>query len=278
VQAPRKSREPLARELMLLYGGEVFGQGMSRKAQSTAEVLVVSPQATPQPASPSGQEQTAKAKAAAKKMPRQCLFLDFAGASQAKGGYLPKASCKRAGGPKRVMAPGAAKMRSHNSWAHYLPTPHQPLDHAPRNEPSSSSSAAASSAQAFAEEARCDPAADPMAAEASPEALAVSTERGGEAPTSTLASEEAVEPAPSVAASPEKKRGPKYCVAPGGSRPKNTSQKVPPSQFMVLEFRTEPRVVPASRAPAKAEGRGSALRFRPKSRDWAAEREVLSMH
>merc|ERR1739848_931318 len=70
-----------------------------------------------------------------------------------------------------------------------------------------------------------------------------------------------------------KRRGPKYRVLPGGSRP-----------LQGLEFRTEPRVVPATRrrnptALATCVGESQVAdhrSFRPRSRQWAAEREGLA--
>lgn len=76
---------------------------------------------------------------------------------------------------------------------------------------------------------------------------------------------------------PRRRRGPKYHVAPGGSRPIATSKKAS-RDLVVLEFRTEPRVVPASRHGAGAtrvEDRSHAARFRPRSRQWAVERDGL---
>jgi len=67
-------------------------------------------------------------------------------------------------------------------------------------------------------------------------------------------------------------------VAPGGSRP--MKKAAPGSEFLVVEFRTEPRVVPASRKPGQEDkvGKAGTLRhqFRPNSRQWAAERQALA--
>merc|ERR1719492_445855 len=84
---------------------------------------------------------------------------------------------------------------------------------------------------------------------------------------------------------PKRKKGPKYHVLPGGSRPTQAPQsKAPAREFVVLEFRTEPRVVPASRSgrEEKAKVAHNMLRFRPNARhkatdhQWVAEREALA--
>lgn len=82
---------------------------------------------------------------------------------------------------------------------------------------------------------------------------------------------------------PGAKQGPKFRVQPGGSRPLK-------QDFLVLEFRSEPRVVPAGRKAAKRSEASSKLDppdagksladpkfspFRQGSRQWAADREAL---
>jgi len=73
----------------------------------------------------------------------------------------------------------------------------------------------------------------------------------------------------------QRRKGPKYRVKPGASRPAHARKAQTPAEFMVLEFRTEPRIVPASRSTLRAEDRGRALRFRPGSRQWAVDRQAL---
>merc|ERR1712187_715837 len=128
-----------------------------------------------------------------------------------------------------------------------------------------------------------------------------------------------VAPAPSApSVSQPRRRGPKYQVLPGSSRPlqrlnvvnavappanatgtvatptgdcTQKSAAAPPRELVVLEFRSEPRVVPASRqmpgAPRAAErgtsvtknaerGNSSTRCFRPRSRQWAVERDMLA--
>lgn len=261
--APRKSPEPLSRETELLLGGETFGQALivpppAAKAEQSAPA---SPETQP------GKARDAAAKAAAKKLPKQCLFLNFRPDGQAKATQPAKAPGARAGYPRGAMAPSAARIKSHMSWANYLPPGHNRPAPAPVPVAVADAASTASLAQA-AEPASGYVAAD-LPAAAAPEAAQV------------LPGEEAPAPSPPVAEAPVKKRGPKYCVAPGGSRPKNATQKAPASEFMVLEFRTAPRVVAASRADARSTGRGDALRFRPKERNddlnkWAAERDLLT--
>eukprot|EP00929_Paragymnodinium_shiwhaense_P062609 TRINITY_DN3125_c1_g1_i2.p1 TRINITY_DN3125_c1_g1~~TRINITY_DN3125_c1_g1_i2.p1 ORF type:complete len:623 (-),score=142.05 TRINITY_DN3125_c1_g1_i2:202-2070(-) len=108
-------------------------------------------------------------------------------------------------------------------------------------------------------------------------------------PAPAGSAEAAQEITPAVAApatsseQPQKRRGPKYVVVPGAaSRPAAVAPgslaKKAPRDLVVLEFRTEPRVVPASRhggAAAHEKDRHASRNFRPRSRQWAAEREGL---
>jgi len=121
----------------------------------------------------------------------------------------------------------------------------------------------------------------------------------GEASTATPATSDVVEGVP-------QRRRPKYQVVPGGSRPMQrgaassapkqasnsaaiapeirSSKPAAPHEFVVLEFRSEPRVVPASRSAGGKvtkhsirEGTGvGSHRFRPSSRQWAQERDVIA--
>lgn len=267
-RAVRRSVE-LPREIALLLGGEVFGQAM---ASSRPPSRGGSEMRQPAPAAAAselpGAIRDVAAKAAAKKLPRP-TFLGQSAASQ--GLRKPGA---RAG--LRGLAPGAARLRSHNSWAHYMPINPTLIP--------------AAAAAGYTAGAASSTAAAPDVHQLVADALAVPVVPAASVPATleaaNLSSSGVPMPAlaPPTDEPPKRKRGPKYCVAPGGTRPKNLEQKkVPPNEFMVLEFRTQPRVVPATRAPARVEGRGAALRFRPGGRDaksleWAAEREVLTMH
>lgn len=264
----------LPRDVELLLGGNVFGQALaassSRQSGSTASRPTTA--STPAPA-PLDREAAAKANAAAKaameKMPRQCAFVGFGAGPRISPAGQPVRAARRAGGPKALLAPSAARMRSHISWANYLPVPAAQAEQA----------AAAAAATGYpsakaAPEAAPTPADLPVAAESAAPVLSVpATTEEAAVPAAAASSDEAAPELP-------KKRGPKYFVAPGGSRPRNSSQKpakTPPSEYMVLEFRTEPRAVPGTRAPEKSQVRRSdPLRFRPKSREWAAQRELLT--
>lgn len=267
----RQSRE-ISRETQLLYGGGVFGQALmqSRPGTANSKVSASPPEASKVQTPPSanaealsGKARDAAAKAAAKKLPKQCLFLDFTASEQQRREALPASgNGARKGVAKRALAPGAARMRSHLSWTHYLPAPHlAPAPSAastgsPKGAPEATASATTAGRQGYEVQEK------PPVAIADTLSQAVISE---EPPQVALPSSEP----------PKRKRVPKYSVLPGGSRPKNFSHKVKHSDLMVLEFRTEPRVVPASRL---SEGRGAPHSFRPVTRDWAEERGVLSSH
>lgn len=74
-----------------------------------------------------------------------------------------------------------------------------------------------------------------------------------------------------------RRKGPKYVVRPGASRPTERKQEAQ-HDVMILEFRTQPRPVAAS-WPAKLQGARSAAkaphRFRPNGREWAMQREAM---
>ncbi|CAL1156467.1 unnamed protein product, partial [Cladocopium goreaui] len=96
--------------------------------------------------------------------------------------------------------------------------------------------------------------------------------------------------APSVAQSSadaqkpvQRQAGPKYRVPPGGSRPARTESKAKMAKEFVLEFRSEPRVVPARRIiqDHRSQRRGQKCsettpfhRFRQDDGRWALEREA----
>lgn len=286
--APRKSPEPLPRDMELLLGGDVFGQALAASAHRTPMLL---PPREVAPKTPNAKACDAAMKAAAEKLPRHCLFGRPAPSAQPSRGIRG-----RLGGP-RVMAPAAARLRSHISWAHHLPIPAAAvaaesadirLAEAEAAAAASISAgagyvadsvpvpaASSSTASAGAAESVLLGATAPIVVDAGMPAL-VGAELEAAANSSTSQAAPAL--APAMGEPPKKKRGPKYIVGPGGSRPKSIgAQKVPPSEFMVLEFRTEPRAVPASRAPAKSEARSNPLRFRPKDREWAVQREVLTI-
>ncbi|CAE7239687.1 unnamed protein product, partial [Symbiodinium pilosum] len=85
-------------------------------------------------------------------------------------------------------------------------------------------------------------------------------------------------------------KGPKYRVAPGASRPVRARAHQSKVEQFVLEFRSEPRVIPARRLHAKAQKElrvpdlscqkhmdlAPLHRFRPHDTGWAREREALA--
>jgi len=173
------------------------------------------------------------------------------------------------------LAPRASKFSSHNSWVNHLPI----------RKPVSITSA--------------------LEKPEAPKEVAPSQETRQEARAVHAPAAPAVEPAsPAEPASPSgKRRGPKYRVLPGGSRPAlaplaASASKTNQRELVVLEFRTEPRVVPASRkrfvrgevstdsskkfpssmlANKKSVGFTPHPRFRREdSGQWALEREALA--
>jgi len=121
------------------------------------------------------------------------------------------------------LAPRASKYTSHNSWANYLPI----------RKPISITSA--------------------LEKPEVPKEVTPSQEMR-QAPVVAPPAASAVDPSQEAEPSSpgSKKRGPKYRVVPGGSRPALASLaagagKTNQRELVVLEFRTEPRVVPASR-------------------------------
>lgn len=223
----------------------------------------------------------------ARTLRKDCVFVDGADAS------------KTTSASRGLATPSAARMHSHSSWAHHLPvfvrgraadgasrTHIRPLAEATER-PSSGPNGAPLAAEA--------PAASASSAPASTDAAAPAA--GPRAPAPALQAEAAAPAQPPQAA--RKPGGPKFRVVPGGSRPlgpRPVQLRAPAADRVVLEFRTEPRVVPASRhggagGPGAAgggerrpgaevrAGSGGVLPFRPSSRagGWAAEREVLAM-
>ncbi|CAJ1426803.1 unnamed protein product [Effrenium voratum] len=154
------------------------------------------------------------------------------------------------------LAPQASRLKSHASWASYLPmrAPGVPGNQPRRAHPPSAAKASQPSGAGY-------PSA-PVAPKVCEAELA----------------DKAV-----------KKTGPKYRVLPGGSRPGVSRPGVgrPPEvkEILVLEFRSEPRVVPARRSQElrlhcpkgqkKAEF-APAKRFRQEDGAWALEREALA--
>jgi hypothetical protein len=255
---PCKSPE-LPREKALLLGGQLWGKAGSSSLSTPKNEKSSSKEAVKPLVS------DAAAKAAAKKMPKQCLFLGFNNPRPtSSSGQTATAK------PRRALAPGAAKLRSHVSWAHHLPI------RTPQTLGYSSSSATTTATPESSDAVRSELTSG----------TSVMADRGTENVTHSEPhgkNEVNVEPLAAVEPSndepPNRKKGPRYYFAPGSSRPMLAPDHTKKRDAMVLEFRTEPRIVPASRAPAKRnERRSEAFRFRPKSREWATEREVLAMH
>jgi len=200
---------------------------------------------------------------------------------------LPKPSLLATGGAGRAAcgAHKAAASRSHVSWLHFQPGP----------------AARVASLPAASEEIQSIGKADTRSEEEAP----------SEAPPGN-------QPVEEVSACPRHR--PKYRVVAGASRPMAAKTKAavapgkecPPVQdpleqaapraeiaaataksheLMLLEFRTQPRVVPPNRqaklashvdggkqnCAGKTEARTEKMRFRPAARTWARQREALAM-
>lgn len=178
------------------------------------------------------------------RLPKHCVFLG--------AGAAPGARRQR---PKGLV-PSAAKYRSHCSWAAFLPM---------RVPGAAMPSAPTSSAEG-------------------PPGTESAAEDAGKAPEASAASAAEAAPAATepVAEAAPKRPGPKYVVAPGGSRALAKGG----SECLTLEFRTQPRVLPAARAVLRPDGvrpamkvkagRQESLRFRPSSRTWEQERRMLA--
>jgi len=201
-----------------------------------------------------------------------------------------------AAGAGTCLTPSAARFRSHNSWLSFRPVRQQQGSEstavatgATRSGAASSSSAGAtadaSTVPSIVAAAGAAGAAKAAAVAAAAKAAAGGAAGASAAGTGTAAAAAAPSPPPTGKDLPSrdelpKRRKPKYCVMPGGSRPAKKAASGPGQEFLVVEFRTEPRVVPASRKPGQESklGRGGALRhqFRPNSRQWATERQALA--
>lgn len=211
-------------------------------------------------------------------LPKDCVFIGASVQSRRGGG-------SKAGRPG-LLSPCAAAMRSHNSWVHYLPVA------GPRSAQSSTSVHSVNAQQQNG--LACEVKTAEVIKEEAPqlvqsEALTSPQQSSSEVlvtmePPQSLLSQKGpndVEPIPCAPCNrPKHRKGAKYHVLPGGSRPRGSSVKAPLKEQqprLMLEFRTEPRVVPASRRPAREETRGDAMRFRPSSRHWDVERQVLAI-
>lgn len=235
---------------------------------------------------------------AAKKLLRQCVFVGAGRAAGGAGGYpaaasgSPKSAVATGAGPtvhpcssggRGHLAPSAARLRSHCSWTNYLPM-------RPSAIPGTQSSAAAAkvaepaAAKCVAEVCAASSAAPPQRAPVVAAAMS-SPAVPAAAPVVAAVSQEAVSPDCENPAhdARSRRRGPKYQVVPGASRPASIPpKKAGAREFVVLEFRTEPRVVPASRSLREDRKRGSLRkdkpelqRFRPDCRG-VAEREAAA--
>lgn len=181
--------------------------------------------------------------------------------------------------PKSVMVgravglrPASARLKSHGSWVNFLPL-QKPLSS--EREPQTDAGASSSMAAALQVAAPTAPAID---------AVTPQDARVAESPP------QEIQPLQDGCAEVSPKRvGPKFRVLPGKSRPADPKASIKVAaekqeDFFVLEFRTEPRVVPARRhafrseemAPVGAVGRKfkPLPRFRQDSRQWAVDREA----
>lgn len=204
------------------------------------------------------------------KFPKQCAFIGGAGGvSQAA-----RPGSRQGGGYPGGMRPNAAKLSSHNSWATFLPM-RAPGGLQPAPAASGVRLRPRTGEKVVATVAEAGNSSDVVGS-----VHEASTASRGSAPA-------VVSPAPAVQANsdpgvsgaaaqeappeePKKKRGPKYQVVPGGSRP---AKKAPAHEFLVVEFRTEPRVVPDRK---KSQANQAKHAFRPDSRSWAIDRKALA--
>jgi len=286
------SLQRLSKDEQLLLSGRLWG----RSSPSSPSVQASEQKAASSSgyrSAPSRQSTQNLPTAMAEKLPRRCLLLDAKPAADGK-------CSRRQNVSGLAMAPRASRFKSHSSWTNFLPMRKPVKDPGSALLPPDSSAAQGypSSAQGKALEA----AKVPLAA-----AAGVPAEDSAAcevAPASKVAG------APAADETGKKRSGPKYRVVPGASRPAGARtgtsadfDKVK-QEFMVLEFRTEPRVVPASRrnlgcedsvsaaalsavrsksqkAPAILGGKKNGNfapvpRFRPDSGSWALEREALA--
>lgn len=311
----------ISRDQELLLGGALWGRaGAARPVRrqegaspdtstaapdtSTAAPSSSSTSSTPASGRPGSVAKPVQALPAhaSRKLPRQCMFLGPA----AQTGSRPSTGQRAPG----RLGPSAASYKSHCSWASFMPVSRpgaMKVLAAPAAASASSASAAATTeASAVAPGAGSPPKTEAVAGAIAQAAAAASEADAGQATGVSAAAEAAA-----TAAAPlceelshdarPRRRGPKYKVAPSlfGSRPvAATSAAKAPREVVVLEFRTEPRVVPASRSSREgpATKRGSSVqasrkeatarkeaasaaacgRFRPDSRTWASEREALA--
>lgn len=154
-------------------------------------------------------------------------------------------------GRSRGMAPQASRFKSHASWTSFLPLP-----------------------------------ARERAEQVAPKAPSVRTEHTFGYPAENIHSDLQVAQSSADAQKPvQRQAGPKYRVPPGGSRPARTESKAKMAKEFVLEFRSEPRVVPARRIiqDHRSQRRGQKCsettpfhRFRQDDGRWALEREALA--
>lgn len=293
----------LTREQELLLSGALWGRiGSSMPSRQKGGTDKAAPAPSPEAstaapssssaASVSGSGNPGSAKSspslgdAARKLPRQCVFVGSPAGSRPSTGQRT---------PGRLM-PNAARYKSHCSWASFLPmrTPG-----ATRILATSSTPPAAQAAEVSAPTASPKPEAVAEAvADAVTAVAGASTDLAAGAPPAVTDPAEGAPFAAPPAAAPlceelshvavPRRRGPKYKVVPGSSRPAAVTAAKVPREVVVLEFRTEPRVVPATRTSREATSKGAPkkgstkdnrremLRFRPDSRNWAREREALA--
>mmetsp|Transcript_36099 Transcript_36099/g.58262 ORF Transcript_36099/g.58262 Transcript_36099/m.58262 type:complete len:392 (-) Transcript_36099:95-1270(-) len=261
--------DSLSRGERLLLSGGFFG---STGAASSSPRPGGAPKEVRSGRGSGPEKRTALPDSTAEKLPRRCLLLSG------------RSAAGSAGRPNAGMAPRAARLKSHNSWANFMPM---------RKTVSLSDSIAAVSSTASPKTVSST-GISPLK-EVEPLAPAVEEQK--------LEANTAAELDGLAGLIEQKKQpGPKFRVLPGSSRPALASGIGVASdakrEFVVLEFRTEPRVVPASRRifgkeanplPGGRAGPGPILcssksgkgftplpRFRQDSRQWAIEREALA--
>lgn len=313
--APLAVEELLTDSERLLLGGRLWGSSSSpthathgqptKKASGTIGITSALSALPVMPQQKNNQGTTELPIIKAESLPKQCLFLggrsrdndSMRGRQKNCGNKVGMSSGRRG-----ALAPGAARVQSHNSWMTFRPV----RDTTCINRAAAKAAAAAAGSRGSAPSSSSGVVSSRPSEAAACDAVSRDSEEatrqaGGDvAPTMRTqppppapAAVEGRAPMPQIhdAAPAEipRRKGPKYRVAPGGSRPAKPSP-APPRQagpeaappgggFLVVEFRSEPRVVPAARHSHKdRRGSGSHARhqFRPGSRQWASERQALA--
>jgi len=319
--APTVLEELLTDSERLLLGGKLWGISSSPKPATCGQPKKTTSATIGTTCAPPSHQQKCHQTTIqvpiikAESLPKQCLFLGSQSSVYSNGSKLCRQKMKgnRAGMSSvqhGALAPGAARVQSHISWMTFRPVRDTRINQGAHG----ARSAAAAVASAAAAAGSSGTATSSLSGQhivtsdlaPSQPSEAITSHETGDMAAPTVPTVEA-QPSQSVpvatdgptpvprecaAATTEvpRKKGPKYRVVPGGSRPANVASiaskqaapKAGPSGgqgFLVVEFRTEPRVVPAARhshRDRRGSGGHARHQFRPGSRQWASERQALA--